>query len=213
MGRHFTRLILSRHRRSVFSMLKLSPAKRRYNTDLLVYEAFYVSLRNALIVALAPLGVLLFLSAVEEFRMTEKFFSTLVTMTEIVFVIGFFINFLYYVYFIRIRRLYAFLLSIAISCGIAVLIFFSDLEKVLSDSEQAILLAAWFLLLAVIITVNKIGHWPDKDSRYENESWLYRHELAETRTEEKDHDPEDGYMHRYVERPTGESDPEPDATA
>jgi len=184
-------------------MLKTGSPRRRYNTDLLVYEAFYVSLRNALIVALAPFFVFIFLSAVEEFRMTENFFSTIVTMTEIAFVIGFFINFLYYVYFIKIRRLYACLMTVAISVGIAFAIFFSDFEKALNNMQQSIILICWFLLLAVIIIVNKIGNWPNKDSQYETESWLYRHALVDAPNEEKDHDPEEGYLHRYVERPTG----------
>jgi len=191
-------------------MLKSRSPRRRYNTDLLVYEAFYVSLRNALIVALAPLGVFLFLSAVEEFRMTENFLSTIVTMTEIIFVLGFFINFLYYVYLIKIRRVYACLISVAVSLGIAVAIFFSEMEEVLSNTQQSVILISWFLLLAVIMIVNKIGSWPNKESQYENESWLYRHELAEAKHEERDHDPEEGYLHRYVERPTGNAGEEQD---
>lgn len=184
-----------------------SPATRRYNTDLLVYEAFYVALRNALIVALAPLGVFLFLAAVEEFRMTEGFLSTLVTMTEIAFAIAFFINFLYYVYFIKLRRLYACLLSVGISVGLAVAIFFSELQNILSNTQQAVIMVTWLFLLAIIMIVNKIGHGPDKETQYEHESWLYRHALAEAPPEEEERgDPEDRYMHRYVERPEHTAD-------
>lgn len=193
-------------------MLKLTSPRRRYNTDLLVYEAFYVSLRNALIIALVPLGVFLFLSAVEEYPMTENFLSTLITMTEIAFAIGFFINFLYYVYFIKIRRLYACLLSVAISVGISAAIFFSELEKVLNNTQQTVILVCWFLLLAIIVIVNKIGRWPNNESQYEADSWLYRHALADAprEKEEKEQDPEDRYMHRYVERPAAYDDEDED---
>lgn len=192
-------------------MLKNKSPKRRYSTDLLVYEAFYVALRNALVVALVPFGVFLFLSAVEEFRMTENFLSTIITMTEIAFVIAFFINFLYYVYFIRVKRIYAFMLSIAISLCIAFLIFFSELENALSNIQQATILISWFLLMAIIMIANKMGSWPNNESRYENESWLYRHELAEAKHDEKDHDPEEGYLHRYVERPADYDEDDEDA--
>jgi hypothetical protein len=174
---------------------------RRYNTDLLIYEAFYVSLRNSLIVALAPLAVFGFLIAIENYPKPEKFWSTVTTMMEIVFMFGFFINFLYYVYFIRLRKLYAFLLMVVLSCGIVAAIFFTDLEDVLSDAHQAVIVTSWFALLAVIFVVNKIGHFPDKESRYDHESWLYRHELAETHDEEEEADHEDGYLHTYIELP------------
>lgn len=195
-------------------MPKHQPSQRRYNTDLLVYEAFYVSLRNALIVGLVPFLVFLFLSAVEEFRMTEGFLSTIITMTEIAFVISFFINFLYYVYFIKVRRSYACSLSVLISVSIAFIIFFSDLKNVLNNTQQSVIVICWFLLLGIIMIVNKNGNWPNKESQYENESWLYRHELAAAHAEKEQAviDPEDQYMHKYVERPANHlmEDPEDD---
>lgn len=184
-------------------MLKKDPARRRYTSELLIYEAFYVSLRNALFVGLGPLFVFLFLAAVEDFRMTDGFLSTIITITEITFVIAFFINFLYYVYFIKLRKVISFLLTLVASIAITGAIFFSDLKDTLPDTHQAIILTSWFLLLAVIMIVNKIGNWPNKESGYETESWLYRHALADAPPEKEDKsEPEDRYMHRYVERPT-----------
>jgi hypothetical protein len=185
------------------------PARRRYNTDLLIYEAFYVSLRNSLIVALAPLLVFGFLIAVEDYQKPERFISSVTTIMEIIFGLSFFINFLYYVYFIRLRKLYACLLTLLLSCAIVGAIFFTDLENAMSDAHQAIYVTSWFVLLAVIIIVNKIGHFPDKGGRYDHESWLYRHELANAKEDEEESDHEAGYLHTYVELPDDEDTAQP----
>jgi hypothetical protein len=183
---------------------------RRYSSDMLIYEAFYVSLRNALVVALVPLAVFALLIAIEDYPRPEKFISTTATMMEIAFAISFFVNFLYYVYFIRLRRFYACLVTVILSCVIVFAIFFSELKNTLTDTHQTIIVASWFVLLGVIIIVNKIGHFPDRESRYDHESWLYRHELADGKEEEIDtSDPEDKYMHRYIEDPIPEEEENP----
>jgi hypothetical protein len=177
----------------------LRPPKRRYTSDTLVYESFYIALRNALVVAFAPIMVFLFLAAVEDYPLNMPFLHTLWTMTEMAFIIGFFVNFLYYVYFIKISRIWSCIAILVISCGLAFIMFSDDLKNVMSDEFQAIVVVGWFLLLAVIMVVEKFGMGPKNENRYETESWLYRHELAASGDEEEDEDPEDKYTHRYID--------------
>lgn len=186
--------------------------KPRYTSDTLIYESFYVALRNSLVVALAPVIVFLFLAAVEDYPMNLPFLRSIATVTEMAFIVSFFVNFLYYVYFIKVRKTVSCALVLFISCGLAFTIFLSDLKNMLSDEYQAVIVAIWFVLLAVIIIVNKMGRWPNDDSRYDQESWLYRHELAEGREDEDDEiDPEDKYTHSYIlEEPEDEYDDEED---
>ncbi len=189
---------------------KSFPQKRRYTSDTLVYESFYIALRNALVVALAPIGVFMFLAAVEDYPLNMPFLHTIWTMTEMAFIIGFFVNFLYYVYFIKISKIWSCLIILLVSCGLAFSILSDDLQNVMGNESQAIVVVGWFLLLAVIMLVNKFGMGPKSESQYETESWLYRHELASSTEEEEYEDPEDKYTHRYVDPVLEDYDDEDD---
>lgn len=183
--------------------------KRRYTVDNLVYESFYVALRNSLIIAVAPVLLFLFLAAVEKYPMNDDFLQTIFMLTQTTFIISFFVNFLYYVYFIKLRKVYAVSITVLISCWLAFTIFCSDYADTLSNVHQALILICWFLLLALIILFNKVTAGRDHETRYDHESWLYRHELASSRSEEEEElDPEDLYTHRYVEDPDDRDDDE-----
>ena len=183
--------------------------RRRYTADNLVYEAFYVALRNSLIVAFTPVAVFIFMAAVLNYSMPESLMDSIVGLVEIIFVLSFFINFLYYVFFIRIRRIYSAIFTVLASCGLAFLIFFSQYKDIVTTEHEAIIFGCWFLLLATILIVNKFGFWSEVgDDRYDQESWLYKHELAKGQNidDEPELDPEARYRHKYIDTDVYASD-------
>ncbi|MDB5477598.1 MAG: hypothetical protein JWM96_93 [Alphaproteobacteria bacterium] len=191
--------------------MERKPKKRsRYNADRLLYEAFYVALRNSMIVSILPIGLFLFLCAIEDYDMNRGFMAGVLSVIQVVFIISFFINFFYYVFFIRLRKIYSYVLVLAISCGLTFAIFFSDYRDILGNPHQALIVSVWFVLLGVIIIVNRTGDWPgDKETKYEKDTWLYRHALAANPQddEEDTEDPEDRYNHKYVDTDIYASDP------
>lgn len=179
------------------------PAQRRYTSDNLIYEAFYVALRNSLIVAVVPMAIFILLSAIENYSMTGIVLESVTTLVEVIFILSFFINFLYYVYFIRFKRIYALTLTLVVSCALAFMIFFSNYQTLIRHEHEALVFGCWFLLVAIILVVNKAGFKTEfeEDSRYDEESWLYKHELADGKHDEieLEIDPEEKYSHKYID--------------
>ena len=159
--------------------------RRRYTHDTLLYESFYLSIVNSLIVALAPLGIFIFCAAVEDYPMNKAFWLSTFSMTQMVFIVSFFVNFLYYIYFIRARKLFNYALAVVVSCSVAFVFILGTYSSVMGDEHNFTIIISWFVLLGMILLGHKTGWLGNKDAKYERESWLYRYEMLES--------DEDGY--------------------
>jgi magnesium-transporting ATPase (P-type) len=152
---------------------------RRYTHDTLLYESFYVSIINSLFVALAPLGIFIFLAAVEDYPMNKGFWLSTLSMAQMIFAVSFFVNFFYYVYFIRARKLFNYLLAVIVSCSIIFALYYGDYQDLLNDEYNGVVLLSWFSLLVMILIGHKTGWLGNKDAKYERESWMYRHDMLD----------------------------------
>lgn len=196
------------------------PSHRRYTHDTLLYESFYVSIVNSLIVALAPLGIFILTAAIEEFPMNKVFWLSTFTVTQMVFIISFFVNFLYYAYFVRARKMFNYLLALVTTCSLAFMVFFSEYGLLFSNEHNITIVASWFVLLAMILIGHRTGWLGIGEQKYENETWLYKHQVAEDGGDDAGDipDPVEQYTHKYIdhhdenapEQPNKPIDPEQD---
>jgi hypothetical protein len=174
--------------------------KRRYTRDHLIYESFYVSIVNALVVSLAPLGIFVMLAAIENYAMNKAFWLSTFSMTQFIFIIAFFINFFYYAFFIRARKFFTYSLAIVLSALLGMMTFLSDIGAAITDIHQAAIIVSWFTLLVMMLVANRIGLRDHQVGKYDHQSWLLKHELAENgeAVDDDDHDLAGDYVHRYI---------------
>jgi hypothetical protein len=154
---------------------------RRYTHDNLVYESFYTAIFNSLFVALAPALVFLICAIADNIPVTFDGLSSFLGLTHLVFMVSFFVNFLYYVYFVRKHhRLLSYFAAVVITAGGGFFLFSDEYGAMFSETANAVIVMTWFLILVMLMIAHRIGAFSDgdRDARYEEESWLYKHTLA-----------------------------------
>ena len=154
---------------------------RRYTNDNLIYESFYAAIFNSLFVALAPTLVFLIGAMMDDRPFHPAGLMPFLGLTHLVFMASFFVNFFYYIYFVRRRhRLLSYFAAVAITAGGGFLLFSDQFGRMFSNTGNAVIMMTWFLILIMLMIAHRIGTFSrDKaDTRYEEESWLYKHTLA-----------------------------------
>jgi hypothetical protein len=175
---------------------------RRYTRDMLLYEALYAAIVNALLVSVAPLLVFLYAGAVENFPMTRATLLAAVAIVHMVFLVAFFANFFYYAWFVHRRHIWSYLAAVLGTACVGFTLFFSDLSAAFTRLDHAVALVSWVTLLAVILVANRFGFFlRTRDKRYEDEAWLYKHALIHGADDRRDDTVtiQDVYTpHRYI---------------
>ncbi len=176
---------------------------RRYTHDNLIYESFYKAIFNSLFVALAPALVFLIGVIVDDTPLTFIGLAPFLGLTHLVFMVSFFVNFFYYVYFVRRRqRLLSYFAAVAVTAGGGFVLFSDTFNGMFSNTGNAVIMMTWFLILVMLMIAHRIGAFDKgRETRYEEESWLYRHTLARAGgVEETEISIEDVYTpHRYID--------------